>query len=800
MKEAIPQYNSHVIQDMKEETPQVKTYESGYDNESDVKVNKVNEVSNSPVSDHGKVKKIARGYNSPESDNVELKEVIEDIVLNSPPERVEGRLKDKMITNSPPVSVEVDNVVFTIGNIDNGCEYYELEEEVNVAQENDCINDNCYGNDEFIEEVIVAPENVDTEEMFSNKVIVAPKNVDSIEMFSNEVIVAPENVYFEDKFTNEVIVAPENDCIKNKCIVYNNMCIDKVSNCIINKVEIVEMEAVGVTSENENILREYEVGKEDNRIDNEMEYDNDIADNKVNDYVRQDEDENELTIDKYNWMTGNMENQTLNVYDGQKWIKWKKGKCKDKTEVTRHVNCWNGIAPICMVDKVTKYGTTKYNVDIDDEFPYCEVDDGKEKTWNKKRAYFAKLMAQEDAPESQLDRAVEILLKGTMPIEKLQDIIPNMLIKAENPSRYQAGLRVMIKNYGNWLRKNMAVKEIIWIQVTYPNGRIIKHKYFQYTKVVKVRQDVINALPRPPEESEIVMLICNNCTLDDDQYIIECGCLPGLENRITVVIIDPDQIVRSYESTIGGSPGTAATPSSRMTNSVETINQPASVEAVNQPSSVETVNQPQSVERRDAGTSTTQDTRSVVSKRNKRTSPVPPVREGTGRGGSPVAILPKEVKPKPQVKVKPTPKKDIPIPVNRPAERSVELENITEGPGHPIQNQNEYQLDEFLEDLEMRSPRSLDSNIHERQTNEMRNRYFSNWNQPIMHDNGGAPILERSWNDAVNYQREHMGQSEHYYPWLEPGNGISRPEPVRMEQPSYSYQEPVQTIRETETV
>ena len=72
---------SHATQGMKEETPQVKTYESGYDIESDVKVNEVNEVFNSPVSDHVKVKEIIEVINSPVSDNVEVDEILEVMLI-----------------------------------------------------------------------------------------------------------------------------------------------------------------------------------------------------------------------------------------------------------------------------------------------------------------------------------------------------------------------------------------------------------------------------------------------------------------------------------------------------------------------------------------------------------------------------------------------------------------------------------------------------------------------------------------------------------------------------------------------
>ena len=115
--------------------------------------------------------------------------------------------------------------------------------------------------------------------------------------------------------------------------------------------------------------------------------------------------------------------------------------------------------------------------------------------------------------------------------------------------------------------------------------------------------------------------------------------------------------------------------------------------------------------------------------------------------------------------MKSTPKNDTPVVITRSAERSVGLEDITEEPEYPLQNRNEYQFSESRQDLDRGSPRSLDSNIHMRQTNEMRNQYFSNWNQPIMHDSGGASRFGRSWNDAVNYQQEHMGQTEYYHPW-----------------------------------
>ena len=81
--------------------------------------------------------------NSPVSDHVETNEISEDIVVNFPPGGAEVMVKDNSIVSSTQVCVKVDKVLDIIGNNNNDCKKYDIEEEVTVAQDNECIKDQC---------------------------------------------------------------------------------------------------------------------------------------------------------------------------------------------------------------------------------------------------------------------------------------------------------------------------------------------------------------------------------------------------------------------------------------------------------------------------------------------------------------------------------------------------------------------------------------------------------------------------------------------------------------------------------
>ena len=132
--------------------------------------------------------------------------------------------------------------------------------------------------------------------------------------------------------------------------------------------------------------------------------------------------------------------------------------------------------------------------------------------------------------------ALEKLIKVTVPIEKLERIVPLLIQYAEETSPYRATVKILLQRYGEHLRKN-ARKSVDRLNVVLelPDKSTRDFKLHFHTKAKKLRTQIQSII----QTDDILLLVFCGQQIDDDEYLIECGVLPQIGNKIIKVISVP---------------------------------------------------------------------------------------------------------------------------------------------------------------------------------------------------------------------------------------------------------------------
>ena len=104
---------------------------------------------------------------------------------------------------------------------------------------------------------------------------------------------------------------------------------------------------------------------------------------------------------------------------------------------------------------------------------------------------------------------------------------------------YQVEIYDILKKYGQYLRKQIRKKKYkeIAIGVTTYDGIGIRCVLPSHAKVRELRSEVRHKLNSPL----MVHLELFERRLDDDEYLIDCGCNPRTVNEITTVYLMPGE-------------------------------------------------------------------------------------------------------------------------------------------------------------------------------------------------------------------------------------------------------------------
>ena len=132
-----------------------------------------------------------------------------------------------------------------------------------------------------------------------------------------------------------------------------------------------------------------------------------------------------------------------------------------------------------------------------------------------------------------LDKLIEL----TVPVEKLEKLIPALAQYADEDSPYKSIIKVLFQRYGNERRKHCTKKDKLTIKIKLENFKDIEMSVHPHTLVRKIRQMLIKKL----ETDHIILLKMHGQNLDDDEFLIECGVTPEKISTIFAYIVLPEQ-------------------------------------------------------------------------------------------------------------------------------------------------------------------------------------------------------------------------------------------------------------------
>ena len=141
------------------------------------------------------------------------------------------------------------------------------------------------------------------------------------------------------------------------------------------------------------------------------------------------------------------------------------------------------------------------------------------------------------------DRISEILqevVNLSVPAENLARIVNKLRsIAADKILPYQVEIYTILKKYGQYLRKQVRKKKYkeIPIGITTFDGIRLRCVLPSHAKVRELRNKVKHKLNSPL----MVHLELFGRRLDDDEYLIDCGCNPRSVNEITTVYLMPEE-------------------------------------------------------------------------------------------------------------------------------------------------------------------------------------------------------------------------------------------------------------------
>lgn len=118
---------------------------------------------------------------------------------------------------------------------------------------------------------------------------------------------------------------------------------------------------------------------------------------------------------------------------------------------------------------------------------------------------------------------------------KVLETIPILLPIIEKTSHYVAEVKVLMQRNGSVIRRSTERQRLIHLLIYFPRGGHISESYSCFAKVKKIGQEVTEHL----QIGELFVISIRNVIVDDDEYLVDIGCLSGETTHVVVVIVPP---------------------------------------------------------------------------------------------------------------------------------------------------------------------------------------------------------------------------------------------------------------------
>ena len=148
-----------------------------------------------------------------------------------------------------------------------------------------------------------------------------------------------------------------------------------------------------------------------------------------------------------------------------------------------------------------------------------------------------KILIMPNVEKIDIKEALDKLLKLTVPVKKIEKLIPVLLKFLRNESPYKGLIKVLIQKYGNEQRNFLKSNDKFKIEVEVLNHDKIYLEVNADALIKKVRR----MLNKKLNTKDIILIEFYNQNLDDDEYLIECGLLLGEINTLSARIVLPEQ-------------------------------------------------------------------------------------------------------------------------------------------------------------------------------------------------------------------------------------------------------------------
>ena len=135
-----------------------------------------------------------------------------------------------------------------------------------------------------------------------------------------------------------------------------------------------------------------------------------------------------------------------------------------------------------------------------------------------------KVLEKQDATKTEIYNAVQEIVGITTEINKLEDIMPLLKYHAGYYSQSQPIIRTILQKYGQHLRKITKADRSLEIRIETINGQYLVSFLHPQSRVSKLRNFVNEMIGEA--DGMMMIITINGYSVDDDEYLMECGCTP----------------------------------------------------------------------------------------------------------------------------------------------------------------------------------------------------------------------------------------------------------------------------------
>ena len=90
---------------------------------------------------------------------------------------------------------------------------------------------------------------------------------------------------------------------------------------------------------------------------------------------------------------------------------------------------------------------------------------------------------------------------------------------------------MLTRKYGYYIRHNREKQFPLVLEICVPEYEKWEKKYHCFVTAKKVRQDVQRELGY----TDMMMVIVRGQQIDDDEYLVDCGCIPSEVTSVAVI-------------------------------------------------------------------------------------------------------------------------------------------------------------------------------------------------------------------------------------------------------------------------